>query len=283
MCEGYTKDAWIINYAAPTEKDASESTPAQHEIVAPKLHFLPVNTKHSTLFPLGKEPLLLLEPTNPYATIEELRAFKYYSERSVPILSRFSDNDPALWTTVIPQLAWSSVAVRQSLIAMALVFEAMGRTFLKDAGIRSVSLQEQLRPPMTMHEARLSIAYTHISKAIQSLISDDATVEVVLTAGFLLRFVETLGHNAVVARMHLLHTIKVLQGYQRNVACGLGTGATDSQRDLIATYLEPAIKRAARHAKKTLTHPDGIARPLIDDPNSSLGAEIRREVRGRDV
>lgn len=195
------------------------------------------------------------KPCGPYASIDEQRAFKYYCEGVVGLTSRYSD--PYIWSTLVPQAAWSHRALRDALIALSVVYEKMR---LAD------------RVP--------GIAYGHetlpyLNSAFRSISVDQPPVHVVLMTGLLLQFLETLNKNLEATLFHLRSSIRILDECKQKFASN--ESYTDEEKDIILNYLAPEFELAKKFADSNTQKSDRSKRAIVDHI-SVEGFEFRKQM-----
>jgi hypothetical protein len=172
------------------------------------------------------QSLYQVKPSSPYASFEEQRAFKHFIEVCVPIVIQYSDAE--VWGLSIPQAAWSHPAIKHSLIAVALVNETMAI---------------KRRRPKYGHDRR---ALYHVNIAIRELTREAPSTEIVISAGLVLQFMESLNNNARVAYLHLMGAVKICEEFKQRIADG--ERVSEEQADLILNHLDPTLQVAVQFA-----------------------------------
>jgi hypothetical protein len=240
-CEGF-KDppkAWIFEYADTTtspEKEISSITFSRKSST-----FSTGNKSNSTsaesddlhnseivIKEAQKGVEFIAEPIGPYQTRDEQRALKRFLEKIVPLITRYSD--PEVWGIAIPQSSWGHPAVRNSLIAAAMVQEEV------ESRVRTGS--------------RNAKVIVHINAALRSLLEENPPVEVVIMTGLVLQFLETMNHQPKVALMHLRSTNRLVQEYKAKIEDS--PGLHRARADFVVNTLEPVVQMALKFAEVTL-------------------------------
>jgi hypothetical protein len=244
-CEGF-KDppkAWIFEYAdtttSPDNKQISPISFSQKSSTFSNVNesdLTPALTRQNddlhggviVLKEVQRRVEFIAEPIGPYQTRDEQRALKRFLEKIVPLITRYSD--PEVWGVAIPQSSWGHNAVRNSLIAAAMVQEEV------ESRVRTGS-----------RNAKVII---HINAALRSLLEENPPIEVVIMTGLVLQFLETMNHQPKVALMHLRSTNRLVQEYKAKIDDS--PGLHRARADFIVNTLEPVVQMALKFAEVTL-------------------------------
>ena len=171
-------------------------------------------------------------PSSPYKTLDEQRAYKIYFEHLLPIMIQFSD--PHCWLVTIPRMALQQPTVRNALIAVSLV-----------AIVSIPQAPRTLCSPRRHGYGENDIALGYLNATVRSMADGTPLVDVALTVGVLLFFLEKFMHQVNIAMVHLNSAVAIFGEYQQRIAAGERVDGSDHEAiDHVGSVIQVAVKIA---------------------------------------
>ena len=155
----------------------------------------PVIDPASILALTQRSASLGLKPSSIYKTSEEQYYFKYFMEVGAPSVAR-ADISGAFWLNLFPRAAYSSEAIRDSLLSSATIFQSINK---------SVWLQGRIQK---FHPR--AVAYEN--RAIDLLVHESPNVDTILITSCAFWFVAVSAGDWVRSMQHMYHALKIIVG-----------------------------------------------------------------------
>jgi hypothetical protein len=183
---------------------------------------------------LAPRPSASATPTiSSFQTREETRSFQFFMCKTAGLISIYSLRE--FWTVTIPQAAHQYIAVKHSVLALAVLHEALSRT----DGLN------------TEDNTRL---FRHYNNAIRAVTQSDPTTDVVLITCILFWIIENFNGAGQPSFDHMKAAQKILREFKTS-----GRHTDSPYYDVISRYIEPIITDAAYHAQTD------IVQDIIDE------------------
>lgn len=158
-----------------------------------------------------------------FQTREETRSFQFFMRKTADLMSIYSL--PEFWTVTVPQAAHRYTAVKHSVLALAILHEALSRT----DGLNTEDNTRLVR---------------HYNNAIRAVTQNQPTTDVVLMTCILFWTIENFNGAGQPCFDHMEAAQKILREFKASER-----HIDSPYYNVISTYIEPIIADAAYHAQ----------------------------------